>query len=150
MLITGSAILLGLFFVLRPLQRNMFYMIHMGIVLLFLHYVETYVFTATPFATRTILFVLLCHLVSINFITFWAYGHDKKAAKKGKFRVSEKNMHFLELLGGVIGAIMGQRVFNHKTRKKEYIAMFRFICVLELVIIFIIFNYLEINLKSFI
>lgn len=60
--------------------------------------------------------VLLVWLAVINLLTFTVYGADKRRARKGKWRVPEKTLFLLSLLGGSIGALLGMRVFHHKTK----------------------------------
>lgn len=60
--------------------------------------------------------VLLVWLAVINLLTFLVYGADKRRARKGKWRVPEKTLFLLPLLGGSIGALLGMRVFHHKTK----------------------------------
>ena len=58
---------------------------------------------------------MLVWLAVINLLTFIVYGADKRRARKGKWRVPEKTLFLLPLLGGSIGALLGMRVFHHKT-----------------------------------
>ena len=60
--------------------------------------------------------VLLVWLAVINLLTYIVYGADKRRARKGKWRVPEKTLFLLPLLGGSIGALLGMRVFHHKTK----------------------------------
>ena len=60
--------------------------------------------------------VLLVWLAVINLLTFIVYGADKRRARKGKWRVPEKTLFLLPLLGGSIGALLGMRVCHHKTK----------------------------------
>ena len=60
--------------------------------------------------------VLLVWLAVINLLTFIIYGADKRRARRGKWRVPEKTLFLLPLLGGSIGALLGMRVFHHKTK----------------------------------
>ena len=41
---------------------------------------------------------------------------DKKRAKKGEYRISEKALFMIALLGGSVGSILGMRHFRHKTK----------------------------------
>lgn len=59
---------------------------------------------------------LLVYLVLINLVTFFVYGADKRRARQGKWRVPEKTLFLLPLLGGSVGALLGMRVFHHKTK----------------------------------
>ena len=60
--------------------------------------------------------VLLVWLAVINLVTFAIYGIDKAKAKRGAWRVPEKTLFLLPLLGGSLGALLGMRVFHHKTK----------------------------------
>jgi uncharacterized membrane protein YsdA (DUF1294 family) len=62
--------------------------------------------------------------VVLSVVTFVAYGLDKSAAEKGRWRTPENTLHLLSLLGGWPGALVGQRVFRHKTRKQPFRAIF--------------------------
>ena len=55
-------------------------------------------------------------LIAINLVTFAVYGADKRRARRGAWRVPEKTLFLLPLLGGSVGALLGMRVFHHKTK----------------------------------
>ena len=57
------------------------------------------------------------YLLAINLLAFLIYGADKWKAKHEKWRVPEKTLFLLALLGGSVGALAGMRAFHHKTRK---------------------------------
>ena len=59
---------------------------------------------------------VLYYLAAINLITFLVYGIDKWRAKRGAWRIPEKTLFLLPILGGSVGAIVGMRVFHHKTK----------------------------------
>ena len=61
--------------------------------------------------------------VLASLVTFVAYGLDKRAAAKGTWRTKEKTLHLLELVGGWPGALAGQAVFRHKTRKARFLVV---------------------------
>lgn len=60
--------------------------------------------------------LLAVYLAAINLATFAVYGVDKHRARRGKWRVPEKTLFLLPLLGGSVGALLGMRVFHHKTK----------------------------------
>lgn len=55
-------------------------------------------------------------LIAINLVTFAVYGADKRRARRGAWRVPEKTLFLLPLLGGSVGALLGMRLFRHKTK----------------------------------
>ena len=59
---------------------------------------------------------VLYYLAAINLITFFVYGIDKWRAKRGAWRIPEKTLFLLPILGGSVGAIMGMKAFRHKTK----------------------------------
>jgi uncharacterized membrane protein YsdA (DUF1294 family) len=68
--------------------------------------------------------VLFANYGLLSLITFCLYGLDKSAARRGRWRVQESTLHFLSLFGGWPGAMLGQKVFRHKTRKRYFQVMF--------------------------
>lgn len=60
----------------------------------------------------------------VSFVTFVTYGLDKWSARNGGRRVPENTLHLLVLLGGWPGALLGQRIFRHKTQKVRYRIVF--------------------------
>jgi uncharacterized membrane protein YsdA (DUF1294 family) len=61
---------------------------------------------------------------AMSLVTFVAYGIDKRCARLGRRRISERSLHRLELLGGWPGGLLGQRAFRHKRRKRSYMIRF--------------------------
>ena len=81
----------------------------------------------------------IIYLVIINIIAFLAMFIDKKKAQKGKWRISEKFLFVLVLLGGGIGGIAGMYIFRHKTKKTAFVIGFPAILIFEIITI-IVFN----------
>jgi uncharacterized membrane protein YsdA (DUF1294 family) len=59
------------------------------------------------------------------------YALDKSAARHGRWRTSEMTLHLLALIGGWPGALVAQRLFHHKSRKRSFQAVFLFTVVLN-------------------
>ena len=64
--------------------------------------------------------VLLYYLIVINIVTFLIYGIDKRKAKQGSWRISEATLLILAVIGGSIGAVLGMKVWRHKTMHKKF------------------------------
>ena len=56
----------------------------------------------------------------INALSIACFGLDKKKAEAGKWRVPERTLISLALIGGGIGALLGMLIFHHKTRKRKF------------------------------
>lgn len=67
--------------------------------------------------------VFLIYLLILNVAAFFVYGLDKRAARLGKWRISEKTLLLLAALGGGLGAALGMKIFHHKTRKMKFLVL---------------------------
>ena len=63
---------------------------------------------------------LLYYLIVINVVTSLVYGIDKWKAKQGSWRISEATLLILAIIGGSIGALLGMKVWHHKTMHKKF------------------------------
>lgn len=59
---------------------------------------------------------LYIYLAVINLLDFFLYGADKYKAKKHKWRIPEKTLLGMGLLGGCVGGLFGMQIFRHKTK----------------------------------
>lgn len=50
------------------------------------------------------------------------YRFDKLYAISGKYRVSENNLHTVDLCFGIIGGLVAQEIYRHKTVKPAFVA----------------------------
>ena len=64
--------------------------------------------------------IIIIYLTSINVATFITYGIDKLKAKRSKWRIREASLLLLAVLGGSIGALIGMKVWHHKTMHKKF------------------------------
>jgi uncharacterized membrane protein YsdA (DUF1294 family) len=55
-----------------------------------------------------------------NAVVFSLYAVDKRKAKKGEWRVSEKTLLLTAFLLGGAGAFLGMLVFRHKTKHTSF------------------------------
>jgi uncharacterized membrane protein YsdA (DUF1294 family) len=86
------------------------------------------------------------YFVVLNVFTMLLYGIDKLAAKQGRWRVPEFKLHLLTILGGWPGAILAQRFFRHKTKKKRFRIIFYLMAIINMVFITSGFYLTQLNL----
>ena len=60
------------------------------------------------------------YLLLLNGIAFVLFGIDKLKARKGRWRIPERSLLVVALLGGSIGAWLGIKVWHHKTLHKKF------------------------------
>jgi uncharacterized membrane protein YsdA (DUF1294 family)/cold shock CspA family protein len=70
----------------------------------------------------------------LSLVTFSVYAVDKIKAHRDEWRVSEKTLHLLELLGGWPGALIAQRTIRHKNKKTSFQVIFWIIVTIHIVI----------------
>ena len=83
---------------------------------------------------------LLIYLLTINLISFIAYGIDKRKAIKNKWRIKEATLLGLSFIGGSIGALMGMIIFHHKTKKPRFKIGVPVMLIIHLVILFFCYH----------
>ena len=75
---------------------------------------------------------IIIYLLVINVIGFLAMWIDKRKAEKGRWRIQEKTLFMITLLGGGIGTISGMYAFRHKTQKLAFTIGLPGILILEI------------------
>ena len=85
--------------------------------------------------------LLIVYLLLINIAAFALFGADKKRARRGDWRISEKALFLSAVLGGSLGAMIGMRFFHHKTRHWYFVIGIPAILVLQIIGCILITNY---------
>ena len=142
MVLTFVVIFFGMALFIPSLKRNIFFILHAGTVIFLAYWTETHYFRCTPFILKTFLLCLAIHFIFINIFTFLAYWKDKRAAMSGEWRIPERDLHMLEVLGGWSGALLGQKILRHKSRKKSYQMIFWLVPIVQTAFILIVLQYL--------
>ncbi|WP_110927177.1 DUF1294 domain-containing protein [Bacillus massiliglaciei] len=74
---------------------------------------------------------ILLYAVIMNAAAFAAMGIDKKRARNGQYRISEKTLWTLAVLGGAIGGYAGMKQFRHKTKHVSFKWGFPALAIIE-------------------
>ncbi len=69
---------------------------------------------------KYLLLALLAWLLIANLWAFILCWWDKRKAKRGEWRVPERHLMTLALLGGEFGLWLGMQHFRHKTKHKKF------------------------------
>ncbi len=70
--------------------------------------------------------ILILYLVIINSISFFLYFSDKRKACRHKYRISERNLIIVGMIGGALGSVLGMYLWHHKIRNYKFV-LFNFI-----------------------
>lgn len=76
--------------------------------------------TFLEYISKYSIIVILIYLVVMNIIGFASMGIDKSKAKRGAWRIPEKTLFMIAILGGSVGSILGMKQFRHKTKHKTF------------------------------
>lgn len=78
------------------------------------------------------------YLLGVNVLAFLMYGLDKMKAKKDKWRIPEKTLIMVAVIGGSVGAFLGMQTFRHKTKHLKFTIGVPVIFVLQIVAVWYI------------
>ena len=67
--------------------------------------------------------VFYIYILVLSFITFIIYGADKARAQRGLWRIAERTLLTLSLLGGALGGLAAMYLFRHKTKHWYFYAV---------------------------
>ncbi|TMU85778.1 DUF1294 domain-containing protein [Bacillus sp. BHET2] len=68
----------------------------------------------------TLTSILYLYAIIINIIGFVIMGRDKRKAERHEYRISERVLWQVAILGGSVGAYLGMKVYRHKTKHKPF------------------------------
>jgi uncharacterized membrane protein YsdA (DUF1294 family) len=84
---------------------------------------------------------LMLAWIGINVIAFLAFGWDKRQAERDGSRIAERTLIGLALFGGALGALVGQQVFRHKTRKQPFRTLLWLAAAINLLAAVVVFRF---------
>lgn len=76
---------------------------------------------------------LAIYIIFINVAGFAVVFYDKKMAKTGGWRVPEKRLFVLAVIGGAVGIYAGMKRFRHKTRHLIFVYGIPLLMLLNLI-----------------
>ena len=78
------------------------------------------------------------YLAAVNITAFILYGADKKKAKRGQWRIPEKTLLGIAVIGGSAGAILGMFLFRHKTKHWYFRYGLPAILIVQLALVYVL------------
>lgn len=77
---------------------------------------------------------IIIYLIFMNLLGLFMMKTDKKRAIRGEWRISEKSMFIVSILGGSIGTWAGMYLFRHKTKHWYFVLGMPAILLLQIVL----------------
>lgn len=84
--------------------------------------------------------IAIIYLVVINIIGIAIVKIDKDRAKKKQWRIRERTIFLIAILGGTIGVYYGMQQFRHKTKHLSFVIGIPFIFVVQMVVAILIYK----------
>ena len=80
--------------------------------------------------------ILFLYIVCLNLVTFVIMFADKRRAIKHQWRIPEKTILLLSLIGGSLGSLCGMFVFRHKTKHLSFRILLPLFFIFHIVVVF--------------
>lgn len=84
--------------------------------------------------------LLLVYILFINVVALIMYGLDKYKAVHSAWRISERVLLLVALVGGAMGALIGMYLFRHKTRHARFVVFVPLFLVVQLFLAYLLFT----------
>lgn len=79
--------------------------------------------------------VAFLYVVIMNIIGVMMMGIDKSRAKRHAWRIPEKTLFLISLLGGSVGSLAGMYLFRHKTKHMKFVIGMPLILLIQIVVL---------------
>ncbi|WP_418264451.1 DUF1294 domain-containing protein [Flavobacterium faecale] len=84
--------------------------------------------------------VLFYYILIVNIIAFVLIGYDKFLAKNKKKQIPEKTLLSFVFFGGTLSSAIAMVIFRHKTSKKNYLWKFWSIMILQILLLYFLYQ----------
>ena len=81
--------------------------------------------------------ILIIYLVAVNIIAAAVCIYDKHQARRGGWRISEKFLFAISLIGGAVGMYLTMLQIRHKTKHMNFMVGLPIIILAQAAILFI-------------
>ena len=78
------------------------------------------------------------YVILMSLLLFGMMGVDKQRARHHKYRISEKKLFLVALIGGAIGGTIGMYLFRHKSKLWYFKYGFPLIGIIQIVVLYYI------------
>ncbi len=82
--------------------------------------------------------IAVAYLIVVNLGAYFTYWLDKRRARSGGRRISERELVAWPLVGGWAGTLLAMRRLRHKTQKRSFLLMLAAAALLQIAVIVLI------------
>ncbi len=86
--------------------------------------------------------VLIIYLLIMNMAGIIICGIDKKRAVRHWWRIPERQIFLIAVLGGSVGVLIGMYCFRHKTKHRQFTIGIPLILLCQMMLVMIIIRFL--------
>ena len=90
---------------------------------------------------QTVVVIALAVIAVMHVVAFTLMGIDKRRARRGAWRISERALFMTTACFGGLGGVLGMKVFHHKTQHWYFRVFFPVLLVLQIAILAIGVHY---------
>ena len=84
---------------------------------------------------QTVVVIALVVIAVMNVVSFALMGIDKRRARRGVWRISEKALFLSTACFGGLGGVLGMKVFHHKTKHWYFRVFFPVLLFVQVVLL---------------
>ena len=84
--------------------------------------------------------LIIGYFVLVNLALMLVMKIDKIRAKDHRYRISEKTLWMMALIGGAIGGTLGMHRFRHKTKHKAFLIGFPVLAIVDVMVMIILLS----------
>ena len=84
---------------------------------------------------QTVVVIALAVIAVMNVVAFTLMGIDKRRARRGAWRISEKALFLTTACFGGLGGVLGMRVFHHKTQHWYFKVFFPLLLIVQIALL---------------
>lgn len=92
----------------------------------------------TDASLTTAQIIIIVYFLIMSIVGFISMGVDKSRAKSNQWRVPEKTLFLISILGGSLGSNIGMYAFRHKTKHWYFVIFMPLILIAHAVLIYFI------------
>ena len=81
--------------------------------------------------------LLIIYLAIINILGFFAMGIDKERAQKKCWRIPQKTLLAIAIIGGGLGTWLGMYMFRHKTKHNYFVKIVSVVMIIQMALLFV-------------